>query len=65
MPPKEHLIFSTLPSRLWNRVAADLFNLNISEYVVIIDYFSRYPEVYQLKSSISVSVVRTLKAIFS
>ena len=65
VPPKEPLISSTLPSRLWDRVAADLFELNNNHYIVIVDYFSRYPEVCQLKSTTSVSVVKTLKAIFA
>ena len=62
VPPKEPLISSTLPSRPWDRVAADLFELNNNHYIVIVDYFSRYPEVCQLKSTTSVSVVKTLKA---
>ena len=65
VPPKEPLISSTLPSRPWDRVAADLFELNNNHYIVIVDYFSRYPEVCQLKSTTSVSVVKTLKAIFA
>ena len=63
--PKEPLISSTLPSCPWDRVATDLFDLNNSHHVVIVDYFSRYPEVCQLKSTTSVSVVKTLKAIFA
>ena len=43
VPPKEPLLSSTLPSRPWDRVAADLFELNNSHYIVIVDYFSRYP----------------------
>ena len=43
--PRKPLISSTLPSRPWNRVAADLFELNNTHYLAIVDYFSRYPEV--------------------
>ena len=64
--PKEPLISSTLPSRPWDRVAADLFELNNNHYNYChCRLFSRYPEVCQLKSTTSVSVVKTLKAIFA
>ena len=45
-PNKEPLIPSTLPDYPWQQVAADLFQLKGSEYLVIVDYFSRYPEVH-------------------
>ena len=61
VPPKEPLISSTLPSHPWDRVATDLFELNI----VIVNYFLRYPELSQLKSTTSVIIVKTLKANFA
>ena len=47
-PRKEPLIPTTLPEYPWQQVATDLFTLNGSDYLVIVDYFSRYPEVIQL-----------------
>ena len=46
IPPKEPLITSTLPNQPWQKVAADLFEMNKSQYLLIVDYFSRYPEVF-------------------
>ena len=34
-------------------------------YLIVVDYFSRYPEVVQLKSTTSSSVIKALKAMFS
>ena len=41
------------------------FRLKNSMYLIVVDYFSHYPEVVQLKSTISSSVIKALKAIFS
>ena len=64
-PPREPLITSPLPSHPWEKVASDLFHLNNSSYLIVVDYFSRYPEVVQLTSTTSRSVIKALQAIFS
>ena len=56
------IITSRLP---WQRAATDLCELNDSTYLVILDYFSRYPEVLQLKSTTSSAVIGALKSIFN
>ena len=48
MPPKEPLLTSPLPGRPWQKVAADLFELNKTQYLIVIDHFSRYPEVVKI-----------------
>ena len=64
-PNKEPLITSNLPEYPWQSIAADIFNLRGTEYLVVVDYFSRYPEVIQLRSTSSQSVINSLKAIFA
>ena len=63
--PKEPLLSSPLPSRPWQKVATDLFELNKSHYLLIVDYFSRFPEVFKLNSTTSSSVVSILKSTFA
>ena len=55
-PHREPLMPIVLPDYPWQSVAMDLFVLNGVNYVVIVDYFSRYPEVIKLRS---VSLFRT------
>ena len=43
----------------------DLFVLNGVNYVVIVDYFSRYPEVIKLRSTTSNTLIDAVKAVFS
>ena len=64
-PAREPLIPTSLPAYPWQNVAADIFNLKGEEYLVIVDYFSRYPEVQKLKSTTTQSVVNILKAAFA
>ena len=64
-PRKEALISANLPEYPWQKIAADLFTLNGSNYLVAVDYFSRYLEVIQLRSTTSQSVSNALKSIFS
>ena len=42
-----------------------LFTLNGVNYIVVVDYFSRYPDVIKLSSTTSSSIVSALKSIFS
>ena len=44
-PPKEPLIPTPLPDYPWQRVASDLFQLGKTTHLIVVDYFSRYPEV--------------------
>jgi len=64
-PPKEPLITTPLPSYPWERIAADLFELNGSTYLLVVDYYSRFIEIQKLNSTTSGSVITHLKAIFA
>ena len=64
-PTKEPLITTELPKYPWQIVGTDLFELNKENYMLVVDYFSRYPEVIQLKSTTSHNVIAVLKSVFS
>lgn len=61
-PPREPLIKSKLP---WQKVATDLFILDGVNYLLAVDYFSRYPEIVKLSSTTSKTIITALKSIFS
>ena len=56
---------SVFPSRAWERVASDLFDLNGSTYILVVDYFSRWVEVRRLDSTTSEDIIHKLKSIFA
>ena len=62
---REPLINTPLPSYPWERIAADLFDLKGSTYLLVVDYFSRFVEVQKLNTTTSPSVVTHLKSIFA
>ena len=64
-PRPEPLMPTPLPDYPWQSVAMDLFMLNGANYVLIVDYFSRYPEVIKLKSTSSKAVIEAVEAVFS
>ena len=62
---REPLLITPLPSHLWERIAADLFELKGSTYLLVTDYHSRFVEVQRLTTTTSSSIVRYLKTIFA
>ena len=62
---KEPLIPTPLPAYPWQKVATDLFHLDGKDYIVLVDYFSRFPEVKRLQTTTTQSVVNTLKTMFA
>ena len=58
---KQPLIATPLPEYPWQLVGSDLFELDKRQYLLMVDYFSRYPEVVQLTSTTSASVIAALR----
>ena len=65
VPHHEPMIASLLPDRPWESLGADLFHLNGSTYLLLVDYFSRYPEVIKLSTLTASSVISAAKGVFS
>ena len=65
IPTAEPLIPTPLPDYPWQRVGTDLFVLKGEHYLIVVDYFSRYPEVIKMKTTTSSSIIEALKAVFS
>ena len=65
IPHREPLITSPLPQHPWEKIASDLFHLNGHTNLIVVDYFSRYPEVVQMTTTTSTAVIKALKSIFS
>ena len=64
-PNKEPLLSTPLPDYPWQKAATDLFILQGDTYLILVDYYSRFPEVIQLRSITSLSVINALKSIFA
>ena len=42
-----------MPERRWQKVAADLMEFKKAQYLVVVDYYSRYIELSKLESTTS------------
>ena len=49
---KEPLQPHDIPDRLWRKLCMDYFNFNGNLYVLICDYFSKFPFLYRAKTSL-------------
>jgi hypothetical protein len=62
---KETLITDEQNLGPWQKVASDLFEIRNKNYLLVIDYYSNYPEVVELTSTNSTNVIKNIKEIFS
>ena len=63
--PKEPLMSTSFPSRPWERLATDLFELEGKVYLIVVVYYSRWFEIRRLKDQSSARVISVLKELFS
>ena len=63
--PKQPLIISETPDSPWSIVAADLFEIHGRQYLVTVDYYSKFLEVDYLSSLTSQNVIAKLKSQFA
>ena len=54
-----------LPDRPWAKLAADLCELNGRQFLILVDYYSRWLEIKELRSTTSTAVSNSLMAIFA
>jgi transposase InsO family protein len=63
--PKEPLLPHEIPTRPWQKVATDIFTWEKRQFLVTVDYYSRYFEVDELTTTTTTAVVRKLSAHFA
>ena len=62
---KEPMTPGPTPNRPWDVLATDLFHWNNQDYVLIVDYYSRYVEFSRLEDLSSKSVINHTKSILA
>ena len=62
---REPLMTTPLPDYPWQVVGSDLFWLKGEQYLLVVDYFSRFPEVVKMSSTVSASIISVLKSLFA
>ena len=64
-PRRQPMIPTQLPGYPWQKVGTDLFHFKGANYLLVVDYFSRYPETVKLTNTTSQNIIDALKNIFS
>lgn len=54
----------SLPERPWEKVGTDLCHYKESEFLLCVDYFSKFPEITTLRDTTSCSVIIAVKSMF-
>lgn len=62
---KEPMLSYPVPQRPWARVGADLFELNSRNFLVLVDYYSGFIEVEQLRDTKSEVIIKLCKSQFA
>ena len=61
----EPMISTPLPEYPWQVVGSDLFHHKGTTYLLVVDYFSRYPEISKLSTTTSQGIINALRPIFA
>ena len=62
---KEPMIPHKIPNRPWKKLAADIMTLKSRDYLVVTDYYSKYPELALLERKNASCVILHLKSIMA
>ncbi|UYV79078.1 hypothetical protein LAZ67_17001042 [Cordylochernes scorpioides] len=62
---REPMLPHQAPDYPWQKVGIDIFQIESLRYLLIVDYFSKYPEIYQLQDMTTDTIIRKLKRTFS
>ena len=62
---KEPLLPYEVPQRPRQKFGADIFELNSMSYLLVVDYYSKYPELYLLKDKTAGSVTTAMKSMYA
>ena len=62
---REPLIPHEVPELPWNKVGMDILEFQSKSFLVVVDFYSHFPELRQLQQKRSTDVIAALKAIFA
>ena len=62
---KEPMVPHEIPTRPWEKVGIDYFTLLNQDYLLIVDYFSKYLQVILVSSKTAGATIKALQSVFS
>ena len=61
----EPLMSHDIPDRPWAKVGADIFHLDGNDFLLLVDYYSKFPEIQPLRDLTAHTVIEEMKGIFA
>ena len=62
---KEPMLPHPIPIRPWEKLGADYFSPAGKDYLLVVDYYSKYPEVVQAENKTAEHTIAVLKSLFA
>lgn len=62
---KEPMISHDVPNNVWEKIGVDIFEFEGKDYLILVDYFSKYPEICRLDGKSAGNVIKAMKPIFA
>lgn len=62
---KQPLMSHPLPKRAWEKLGIDILEFGIKNYLIIVDYYSKWIEMISINSKSSEEIIRRLKQVFA
>ena len=59
------MISHEIPSRPWEKLGVDYFTFSNQDYLIIVDYFSKYPEVIPMSFKTAQATIKVMMSVFS
>ena len=62
---KETLMPHQVPEFPWQKVGSDIMHYKGKDYLIVVDFYSKYPELVQLESKTATTIITKMKSIFA
>ena len=62
---KEPLLSHPVPERPWQQVGSDILTFQNVDYLLVVDYYSKYPEIIIIEDKSAGTIITKMKAIFA
>ena len=62
---KEPLLPHPVPERPWQKVGSDILTFQNVDYLLVVDYYSKYPEIKKIEDKSAGTIMAKMKAIFA
>ena len=62
---KEPLKPHAIPEKPWEKVGADIMTFRGRDYLVVVDYYSKYPEIVPIEAKTAFRIILAMKSIFA